>query len=178
MRTARRNSNIRPARRVRIDFLYLDLTVCPRCRGTDKNLRVALKVLEPVLKAMGVRAQVHKTQVKSARQARALGFVSSPTIRVNGRDIAGELRESWCGSCSGACEDGKPVNCRVWSYHRKRNTQAPVGLIVESVLQQAIGTTKGQNGLHTRGRSVSANLNRYFAAKAPPCGCSNSATTE
>jgi hypothetical protein len=39
-----------------------------------------------------------KTLVETAEQARELLFVSSPTLRINGRDIALELKESPCGS--------------------------------------------------------------------------------
>jgi len=118
---------------------------------------------------MGIQAQVRKTHVKSERQARALGFVSSPTLRVNGRDIAGELRESCCGSCSSACGDGTPVNCRVWSYQGQQHAQAPVGLIVESILQEVIGTPKRPELITRESRAVPSNLKRYFARKTPLC---------
>jgi hypothetical protein len=47
-----------------------------------------------------VAVSVTKTLVGGEAQARALGFVSSPTIRIDGVDIAGELVESACDSCS------------------------------------------------------------------------------
>jgi hypothetical protein len=37
-----------------------------------------------------------RIHVRSVEQARELRFVSSPTIRVNGRDIASEPLESEC----------------------------------------------------------------------------------
>src|SRR5215210_9070214 len=86
-----------------IDFLYLDLETCTRCRGTDANLAAALMEVGRVLEAAGVEVVVRKTLVASAEQARALGFVSSPTLRVNGADIALELRESRCAECGETC---------------------------------------------------------------------------
>jgi hypothetical protein len=90
--------------RVRIDFLFLDLTTCTRCLGADHSLESALEVVGDVLRASGVEIEVNKLLVESAEQARALRFVTSPTIRVDGQDIALELRESSCGS--EACNDG------------------------------------------------------------------------
>jgi len=34
-----------------IDFLYLDLSVCERCQGTDKNLEDAIQDVSCVLKS-------------------------------------------------------------------------------------------------------------------------------
>lgn len=107
--------------RLRIDFLYLDLSTCARCRGTDRNLESALEVVRDVLEATGVEVGVNRFHVESAGQARYLGLVTSPTIRVNGRDIALELRETSCEECT--CEacidgdgDGEQIACRVWMY--------------------------------------------------------------
>ena len=41
------------ADRLRIDFLYLDLTTCDRCRSTDRNLETALDAVLDVLEASG-----------------------------------------------------------------------------------------------------------------------------
>ena len=83
-----------------MDFLYLDLATCDRCRGTDRNLESALEVVREVLEATGVEVELNKHHVESAAQARELQLVSSPTIRVNDRDIAFELRESSCEECT------------------------------------------------------------------------------
>jgi len=40
-------------RTVTIDFLYLDLEVCTRCRGTDANLETAVPPARGVLEAAG-----------------------------------------------------------------------------------------------------------------------------
>ena len=99
---------------LRIDFLFLDLTTCTRCLGADRSLASALEVVREVLEATGVEVEVGKILVESAEQARALRFVSSPTIRVDGQDVALELRESSCGSeaCTDGC--GDQIACRVW----------------------------------------------------------------
>ena len=79
---------------VTVDFLYLDLSTCGRCSGTGANLDTALAAVEVVLRATGARVELRRVHVTSAAQARELRFVSSPTIRVNGRDIAPAPLES------------------------------------------------------------------------------------
>ena len=110
---------------LRIDSLFLDLTTCTRCRGADRSLESALEVARDVLTAAGTEVEVNKIHVESATKARELGFVSSPTIRVNGRDIALELRESSCGSegsrraaasrSTPVCIAGASTSSRQWS---------------------------------------------------------------
>ena len=40
-----------------------------------------------MLELSGVEVTLQKIHVQTEEQARALGFVSSPTLRINGRDI-------------------------------------------------------------------------------------------
>src|SRR5688500_18602925 len=72
--------------------------------------------------------------VQSVEQARELRFVSSPTVRVNGRDIASEPLESECGA--DACGCGPGVSCRVWRYRGREYKEAPVGLIIDAALSE------------------------------------------
>ena len=74
-----------------------------------------------MLEAAGVEIVVKKTLVDSEQKAMELGFVASPTIRVNGRDIALQLRESNCASCGEACGCEGKIDCRVWVPIRARN---------------------------------------------------------
>jgi hypothetical protein len=158
-------------RTVAIDFLFLDLSSCGRCLGTGANLETALAALEEVMRATGVRVELRRIHVRSVEQARELRFVSSPTIRVNGRDIALEPLESECGA--GGCGCGPGTSCRVWRYAGREYTEAPVGLIVDAVLSELYAAT-------TRADSPAAayelpdNLVRAFAAThagAPGDGC-------
>ena len=88
---------------VKIDFMFVDLQACTRCTGTNANLATALDTVRRVLEAVGVEILVRKTLVDSEQKAMKLGFVSSPTIRVNGRDIALQLWDSNCASCGEVC---------------------------------------------------------------------------
>jgi hypothetical protein len=75
--------------------------------------------------------------------ARDLGFLSSPTIRIGGVDIAGELVESACDTCSEACACDGGVDCRDWIYRGERSSEPPLGLIVEAIMRHAVGAGAG-----------------------------------
>jgi hypothetical protein len=158
------------ADQVRIDFLFLDLTTCDRCLGTDRNLESALEVVREVLEATGAAVEVRKTLVETVAQARELRFVSSPTIRVNGRDLAFELKESACG-CD-ACTDGsgEPIACRDWTYRGEEYTEAPVGLIVDAILGEVYGGARRRAITPHDAYELPQNLERFFAAEGAGCG--------
>ena len=151
---------------ITIQFLALDLTTCTRCVGTGQSLEAALGLVRDVLAATGVAVEVRKTLVETATQARELRFVSSPTIRVNGRDIALELKESRCGSepCGGGC-CGDDIACRVWSYRGQEYTEAPVGLIVDAVLGEVYGGAPRAEGAD-EGYELPWNLVAFFAGRS------------
>jgi hypothetical protein len=125
------------SRTVAIDFLFLDMSTCTRCRGTGDGLEAALAAVDGVMRATGAEAVVRRIHVRSLEQARELRFVSSPTIRVNGSDIAPDLLESECGD--GACGCGGGATCRVWTYGGRRHNEAPAGLIVDAILGELYG---------------------------------------
>ena len=81
-------------KKIVIDFLYLDLTVCERCQGTENNLDNSVDEVSDVLKSAGFGVVVNKINVTTKELAIKHRFLSSPTIRVNGKDIALELKES------------------------------------------------------------------------------------
>ena len=155
-------------RTVAIDFLFLDLDVCERCRGTDANLDTALASVRGVLEAAGADVRVTKSLVDTEEKARALGFVSSPTIRVNGRDIAFELREHRCESEACACADGggSAIDCRVWVHQGKEYTEAPVPMVVDAILGAVYGGQPANPPAVPR--DVPENLLRLYRSKERP----------
>jgi hypothetical protein len=150
-------------KKVEIDFMFIDLEVCTRCKGTDVNLERALQTVQSVLQSAGAQVTVRKTLVDTESEARELGFVSSPTILVNGRDIALELRESSCASCGEACGCAGGIDCRVWFHQGQEHTVAPVPMIVDAILAAVYGT---KEDMTSRAVPVPENLKRFFHAKA------------
>ncbi|WP_406677045.1 DUF2703 domain-containing protein [Moorella sp. ACPs] len=150
-------------RTIDIEFLYLDLDACTRCRGTGRNLEEALNEVAGVLQATGINVNLKKIHVQSEEQALALGFVSSPTIRIDGRDIQLDVRESLCESCGDLC--GEDVDCRVWVYQGKEYTEAPKGMIIEAILKHVYGGGMEAPAERKAPKELPDNLKRFFAAK-------------
>lgn len=149
-------------KRVEIDFLYLDLSVCTRCQGADQSLDQALSEVSQALKAAGAEVVVNKINVNTEELAEKHRFVSSPTIRVNGRDIQMEVKESTCESCGDLC--GEDVDCRVWVYRGRDYTVLPKELIVDAILREVYG---GNEKRPPEGRYVvPENLKRFYAARS------------
>ncbi len=124
-------------KRIVIDFLYLDVTVCTRCKGTDTSLDEALSEVSKVLESTGIEVIVNKINVISEELAKQHKFISSPTIRVNGRDIQMDVKESLCESCGDLC--GDEVECRVWVYQGQEYTIPPKAMIIEALLKEVYG---------------------------------------
>jgi hypothetical protein len=161
-----RSHTARISDRLRIEFLFLDLTSCTRCLGAGRSLESALDIVGEVLQATGVEVEVHRILVESAEQARAVRFVSSPTIRVDGRDVALELRESSCGSeaCTDGC--GDHVACRVWVHRGREYTEPPVAMIVDAILGNVYGDTAERDRSAAEAYELPQNLARFFAGRA------------
>lgn len=129
-------------RTINIDFLYLDREVCGRCARTDRVLDEAIAAVKHILEATDVRVVVNKIRVDSEELARAYRFVSSPTLRVNGRDIQMKVRETLCESCGDLC--GDEVNCRVWVYRGKEYETPPKAMVIEAILRAVYGSEDAQ----------------------------------
>ena len=149
-------------RRLDIDFMYLDLTTCTRCRGTDSSLEKAIAEVSKVLETTGIQVVVRKVHVKSEAQAVELGFVVSPTIRVNGRDIQMNFRESFCESCGTLCDCEEGVSCREWEYQGQWYAVPPKGLIIEAILKEVYGNANEERKEAHRAERMPDNLKRFF----------------
>jgi hypothetical protein len=77
---------------VRVEVLYV--AQCPRHPA-------AVKLVKDVLAAEGVAAEIQEVLVRDEGMADELRFSGSPTIRINGRDVAGEPQkaQSFALSC-------------------------------------------------------------------------------
>jgi len=155
-------------RRLDIDFLYLDLSVCERCQDTESTLEEAIEEVARVLETTGVEVALNKIHVTSEEQAVALGFLVSPTIRVNGRDIQMNFRESLCESCGTLCECEGGVSCREWEYQGQWYTAPPKGLIIEAILKEVYGGAGEGREEPRKAEDAPDNLKRFFSGSLKP----------
>lgn len=157
-----KNDDIPEKRRLIIDFLYLDLTVCSWCQGTESSLDAAISEVAQIMRATDIEVEVNKINVVSEEQARQLRFVSSPTIRVNGKDIQIEVKESLCDSCGDLCGDA--VDCRIWMYQGKEYTAPPKAMIIEAILREVYGDSHKPSLDSSAVFEVPDNLKKFFIA--------------
>ena len=152
---------LQPEKPVAIDFLYLDTTVCGRCQDTETALDEAVFSVAVVLDAAGYAVMVNKVNIATRELAIHHRLVSSPTIRVNGNDIAVELCESACEDCGELC--GDTVDCRVWAYNGAEYSVPPKELIVNAILREVYNPTQGAP--EREPYQPPENLETYFVAK-------------
>lgn len=150
--------------RLDIDLMYIDLSVCDRCQGTEQNLDEAIASVEPLLKSAGYSVNLSKILVESEEQARELQFVTSPTIRINGRDIQLEATESHCSSCSSLVED-EPIDCRSWEYKGESFDAPPTAMIIEAIVMHVFDAAPSEDKKKPERYQVPENLKRFFAAR-------------
>ena len=68
---------------MKVEVLYV--SECP-------SHPAAVKLVRDVLRAQGVATDIHEVLVRDEGMASELKFPGSPTIRINGRDAAGEVQ--------------------------------------------------------------------------------------
>jgi len=71
----------------------MTISGCPNASGT-------LRLVTDVLAAEGLEAQVTTVEIKEVAEAKARGFLGSPTVRVDGADIETARREERTPSLS------------------------------------------------------------------------------
>ncbi len=77
---------------MKVEVLYV--ADCP-------SYPVAVQLVREVLASEGLHAEILEVLVADDQMAKALSFRGSPTIRVNGRDVAGESSQST--ECAVSC---------------------------------------------------------------------------
>jgi hypothetical protein len=162
-------------RTVTVDFLYLDTESCDRCIGTKAALETALERVEPVLNALNVTITVRDIHVSSLAAAKSTQLAVSPTIRIDGRDIQPDYIENTCESCGDLCACDGDVACRLWRYRGEDHTTAPVGLLVEALIQAvAPNQTHPGESRGTQAYQLSSNVRGFFegaSEEKTDCGC-------
>lgn len=118
---------------LKVDFLFLDLSMCSRCQTTESTLEKSLHEIAELLQTAGYEVQLNKIHIDSLEKAIAHQFISSPTIRVNGRDSLSKTLESNCQDCGDLC--GGQVDCRDWQFEGVRYTEPPKPMLIQAILK-------------------------------------------
>lgn len=131
-----------------IDFLYLDLDVCERCQSAEGNLEQALQEVSGVLESAGYQVVLNKIKILTDQMAIQHHFLSSPTIRMNGRDIDLEVQETPCKDCGDLC--GDTISCRSWVYDGVAYEEPPKEMIVNAMMKAVYGSQSDQQAIEPK----------------------------
>ncbi|MDD5100284.1 MAG: DUF2703 domain-containing protein [Syntrophales bacterium] len=153
-----------------VELLVIDLTTCARCVPTGDQLQQAVRLLEPVAESLGIELRHRQIVVQTPQEAKDHALLSSPTIRLNGRDIEQDIRESLCESCGDLTENNTLVDCREWHYRGKVYPAAPLSLLVEAIMTAMLKIDEPPVVPQPL-EALPENLERYFANKKLPMSC-------
>ena len=164
------NSTVSIRKRLQIEYLYLDLHTCDRCIGTDILLDEVVETLKPALSLAGYDMEYKKIEIKTPELAAQYSFVSSPTIRVNGRDIFGEVKESNCSCCGDIA--GTDIDCRVFEENGKTYEVPTKEMMADAILKSLFAVRAFKKEPYV----LPENLRRFFDGKnkkvqASCCSC-------
>lgn len=148
-----------------VDLLVINLDICERCVPTGDQLRTAVQLLKPVADALGIELRHHEIVVRTPAEAKVNALLSSPTIRLNGRDIAQDIRESVCESCGDLTNNNTSIDCREWHYRGKVFPYAPLPLLVEAIMSAMLNIDKMPLVIPDPLEELPENLQRYFDNK-------------
>ena len=97
--------------------------------------------LTPALSLAGYTLEYRKIEMTTREIATQHRFLSSPTIRVNGRDICATVTENDCGCCGEI--SGTDVDCRVFEYEGKSYEVPPKAMLAEAILKAVFAEESG-----------------------------------
>ena len=153
-----------------VELLVIDLTTCARCVPTGDQLQQAVRLLEPAARALGIELRCRQIVIQTPQEAKQNALLSSPTIRLNGRDIEQDIRESLCESCGELTDNNTMVDCREWHYRGKVYSAAPLPLLVEAIMAAMLKIDEPPVVPQPL-EVLPENLERYFANKKLTVSC-------
>ena len=152
---------------VLVEYLYLDLNTCERCVGTEQELDAVMIALTPALALAGYTLEYRKIEMTTREIAQQHHFLSSPTIRVNGRDICTKVAENDCGCCGEI--SGTQVDCRVFEYGGKIFEVPPKEMLANAVLSAIFRSDIDVE--QDQSFTMPENLTRFYHGKQSKSGC-------
>ena len=107
---------------MKVEVLYV--AECP-------SHSAAVKLVREVLSSEGVAAEIREVMITDDRMARDFAFAGSPTIRINGRDVAGEFSQA----------KGFGLSCRLYPGSAEIGLP-PVEMVRRAVVDAREGNTR------------------------------------
>jgi len=89
------------------------------------NHEPAVEQVRQALKAEGVMARVREIEIENAAMAQDVGFLGSPSVRINGMDVEESARDA----------KAYGFGCRTYFEGNIRSGLPPIGLIRNALLQ-------------------------------------------
>lgn len=155
-------------KKIKVEYLYLDLKTCDRCIDSHEALDRVMETLTPALELAGYTVEYQKMEMDTAEKAEQYRFLSSPTIRVNGHDIGGHVRESNCSCCSKI--SNTQVDCRVFEYEGEKYEVPPETMLAEAILKKGLlPQAKEESSAYVMPQNLK-NFYKGKAAKQNNCG--------
>ena len=153
-----------------IDLIVIDLSSCKRCVPTGDQLKRAVDLLGPVADVLEIELKHREIVAQTPQEAMNHALLSSPTIRLNGHDIAQDIRESLCESCGDLTNGNTLVDCREWHYRDKVYFAAPLPLLVEAIMGAMLNIDSPPI-VPAPITELPENLQRYFDNKRQTKSC-------
>lgn len=148
-------------KKIKIEYLYLDLNTCKRCVKTNDNLNLAIKDICNILGKEGYEVELSKIKIDSIYLAEKYEFLTSPTIRVNEIDVMEILLETNCSECGEICGNNE-ISCRSWK-HEEEILDVPT---VEMIVHKMLKVIKEKDRKIEKGIYVMPdNLKKFFSGK-------------
>ena len=120
-----------------LEMLYLDLDSCDPCREGRDSVDETAERVSATLSAVGRSLEVRVVPVSDVDQARALGLASSPSVRLNGQEVALGLDERRRSSCSLRADER--VACRTFGWAGGRHPYPRAEMIADAVQRHLTG---------------------------------------
>ncbi len=150
-----------------LELFMLDAPSCQPCWSAEISIHAAARTLRRLLDPAQFVVATRVVTLDSADQAHRLGIVSSPTVRVDGHDVALEVEEEPCSSCSDIA--GTAIECRTYLWSGRRFDHAPAELIVDAALRRLVeGLPRAVPGPMVASTAATS-VDRFLGSSASRC---------
>ncbi len=149
-----------------LELFALDTVTCEPCVSAMSSLHAAAAVLSRELTDQGYLVATRVVLLENAARAGQLGISSSPTVRVNGHDVALEIQEEPCSTCSSLAGTG--IECRTYTWDGQRFDHPPVPLLVDAV-HRHVASGARRASRQTPAASQPTSVERFFVARDSAC---------